>query len=182
MQLNVLKRIGSNLTKLNKLTIFHSFILSHFNFCPLAWHFCSKANTVKIEKIQERALRFIYNDHSSSYDKLLEKAQVPSLEAKRQQVMAIEAFKILYQKSPKCLQNLLTFKDRNYNFRHTLTVNIPKIKTTSFGQKSFRYAAAVLWNNLPEHARSTTDLNTFIDLITKYWDGKKCTCICCFNL
>jgi hypothetical protein len=35
-QLNVLKRIGSYLSKLNKLTIFHSFILSHFNFCPLA--------------------------------------------------------------------------------------------------------------------------------------------------
>ena len=41
-QLNVLKRIGCYLSKLNKLTIFHTFILSNFNFCPLAWHFCKK--------------------------------------------------------------------------------------------------------------------------------------------
>ena len=58
-QLNVLKRIGNNLSKLNRLTIFHSFILSTFNFCPLAWHFCSITNMKKLEKIQERALRFI---------------------------------------------------------------------------------------------------------------------------
>jgi hypothetical protein len=50
-QLNVLKRIGCFLSKLNKLTIFHTFILSNFNFCPLAWHFCNKSNTSKLEKI-----------------------------------------------------------------------------------------------------------------------------------
>ena len=56
-QLNVLKRIGCFLSKLNKLTIFHTFILSNFNFCPLAWHFCNTSNTSKLEKqTQERAL------------------------------------------------------------------------------------------------------------------------------
>jgi hypothetical protein len=78
-QLNVLKRIGCFLSKLNKLTIFHTFILSNFNFCPLAWHFCNKSNISKLEKIQARALRFIYEDYESTYDELLEKAKVPSL-------------------------------------------------------------------------------------------------------
>jgi hypothetical protein len=76
--LNVLKRIGCFLSKLNKLTIFHTFILSNLNFCPLAWHFCNKSNTSKLEKIQARALRFIYEDYGSTYDELLEKAKVPS--------------------------------------------------------------------------------------------------------
>ena len=67
-QLNVLKRIGKHLCKLGKLNIYHSFILSNFNYCPLTWHFCGEANTKKIEKIQERALRFIYSDYSSSYE------------------------------------------------------------------------------------------------------------------
>ena len=35
-QLNVLKRLSTNLYLLSKLTIFHTFILSNFNFCPLA--------------------------------------------------------------------------------------------------------------------------------------------------
>ena len=34
-QLNVLKRIGHHLTKLGKLTVYHSFNMSNFNYCPL---------------------------------------------------------------------------------------------------------------------------------------------------
>ena len=49
-QLNVLKRIGKYLCKLSKLTIYHSFILSNLNSCPLAWHFCSEQNTKKVRK------------------------------------------------------------------------------------------------------------------------------------
>ena len=64
-QLNNLKRLGSYLNRLNKLTIFHSFILSNFNFCPLAWHFYTEKNSKKIEKVHE--------DYNSSYDNLLKK-------------------------------------------------------------------------------------------------------------
>lgn len=74
-QLNILRRIGNRLSKLNKLTIFHTFILSNFNFCPLAWHFCTEGNTKKMENIQERALRFVYDDFISSYEELLKKYQ-----------------------------------------------------------------------------------------------------------
>ena len=39
-QLAVLKRIGRFLTEQGKMTIYNSFIVSNFNYCPLAWHFC----------------------------------------------------------------------------------------------------------------------------------------------
>ena len=70
-QLNVLERMGKYLNRLGKLTIYHSFILSNFNYCPVIWHFCSEANTKKMEKIQERALKFIYNENHSTYEELL---------------------------------------------------------------------------------------------------------------
>jgi hypothetical protein len=54
----------------------------------LAWHFCNKNNTSKLEKNQERALRFIYDDFVSSYDELLVKAKVPSLKIRRMRTMA----------------------------------------------------------------------------------------------
>jgi hypothetical protein len=52
------------------LTIYYSFILSNFNYCPVTWHFCRKKNTETIEKIQERALRFIYEDYENIYENL----------------------------------------------------------------------------------------------------------------
>ena len=48
-QLTVLKRIGRFLTKQGKMTIYNSFV-SNFNYCPLAWHFCSTSSTNKLEK------------------------------------------------------------------------------------------------------------------------------------
>jgi hypothetical protein len=82
-QLNILKSIGKNLSKLNRLTIFHTFVLSNFNFCPLSLHVCSETNTKKIEKTQERALRFVYQDYEASYENLLIKAKMPTQHIRR---------------------------------------------------------------------------------------------------
>ena len=54
-QLGVLKRIGEHLCKLGKFSIYYSFILSNFNYCPLTWHFCGETNTKKMVKIQDGA-------------------------------------------------------------------------------------------------------------------------------
>ena len=118
-QINILKRLGKHLTKLNKLTIFHTFIVSNFNYCPLSWHFCTEHNTTKLEKLQERALRFVYDDYVSSYDDLLDRAKIPSLKLRRIKTMAIEAFKIVHGIAPPCLHDCLTLKENRYNFRYT---------------------------------------------------------------
>jgi hypothetical protein len=45
--------------------------------------------------VQERALRFVYDDYTSSYINLLEKALVPSLQIRRIRTMALETYKIV---------------------------------------------------------------------------------------
>ena len=89
-QLNIVKRIGKHLGKTNRLTIFYTFILSNFSYCPLTWHFCSETNTKKMEKIQERALRFVYNDYTSNYNFLLSRAGLSTLHIRRMRSVAIE--------------------------------------------------------------------------------------------
>ena len=138
-QLNILKRLGSYLNRLNKLTIFHTFILSNFNFCPLAWHFCTDKNSKKLEKVQERALRFVYEDYNSSYEELLQKAKVPSLQIRRMRTMALETYKIINKLAPVCLHDLVHMKNSKYSFRYNNILEIPQIKSTRYGKKkSFR--------------------------------------------
>ena len=98
-----LKRLSKFLTRLGRLTVYHSFILSNFNYCPLTWHFCSEANTKKMERIQERALRFIYDDHNTSYEDLLMKSKLPSLKLRRIRTIALESFKIINKDCPVIL-------------------------------------------------------------------------------
>ncbi len=61
-----------NQDKESRLDIYRSYILSNFNYCPLVCHFCGIQNSRNMEKIQERVLRFLYEDYESTYDILLQ--------------------------------------------------------------------------------------------------------------
>ena len=178
-QLNVLKRLSPFLSKLSRLTIFYTFILSNFNYCPLAWHFCSENNSRKLEKIQERALRFVFSDFVSTYDELLLKANIPSLHIRRLKTMSIETFKVLNEMAPPVLSNLVRLRDNSrYNFRYNNILQVPQVRTTKYGKNSFRYAAAVLWNSFPDKFRQVNNFSQFKSLLAN-WNGGDCRCNLC---
>ena len=105
-QVSVLRRFSKILTEKEKLLIFNAFILSNFNYCPLVWHLCGKSDTAKMEKIQERALRFVFNDLSSSYSDLLRRSSKPSLLLSRLRKLSIEVYKITTLSGPSFLHDL----------------------------------------------------------------------------
>ena len=179
-KLNVLKRIGKHLCRLGKLNIYHSFILSNFNYCPLTCqHFCGEVNTKKIEKIQERALRFIYSDYSSSYELLLIKSQLPSMKVRRMRTIALESFKILNNLSPAYLNELLTFKNHSYNFRYQRTVEDPQVRTVKHSSRSFPSTTAKIWSSLPQHLRDISSFGVFKNQIN-VWSWGFCLCSFCY--
>ena len=53
--------------------LYRAFIAPHFNYCAESWHFCSKCLTEKLEKLKERALRFVYQDKTSAFETLVVK-------------------------------------------------------------------------------------------------------------
>ena len=79
-----------------------------------------------MEKIQERTLRFIYNDYVLNYEELLEKSKMPSLKVRRLRSIsiAIETFKIIHKESPIYLHDLVNIKKHNYSFRYENTVDV----------------------------------------------------------
>ena len=172
-----MKQIGNYLNSLGRLTAYYSFILSNFNYCPVTWRYCSENNSLKMEKIQERALRFIYDDmKKSSFENLLEKSKLPSLKIRRLKTIAVETFKIIHKSSPSYLHDLINIKLQNYNFRSRETA-VLRIRTIRYGLKSFRYNAAQIWNELPNHCRRETSLGQFKKLI-QTWDPMNSSCQC----
>ena len=132
-----------------------------------------------MENIQERALRFIYEDYNSSYENLLEKSKLPSLKIRRLKTIAIETFKIIHKKSPSYLHDLINIKLQNYNFRSHETAVLPRVRTTRYGLKSLCYNVAQIWNELPNHCRRETSLGQFKNLI-QTWDpmNSQCSAAC----
>ena len=72
-----------------------------------------KPTPKSLKKIQERALRFIYNDYNSDYDTLLLNSKMPTLKLRRLRTMALEAFKILNHQEPVYLHDMLNLKKKN---------------------------------------------------------------------
>ena len=89
-QLNVLQRLASQLDQEGRMAIFRASIMSHFNYCPLVWHFCGATNTKKLERIQFRAIRCVLLDFESDYETLSDRAGLPTLELSRKRAIVID--------------------------------------------------------------------------------------------
>ncbi len=86
------------------------FILAHFNYCPMVWHFCGKASTKKIELIQERALRFLLNDQKSIYHELSEKCHYTTMLIREIKTIATEVCKSLHDLNPNFMKEMFNMK------------------------------------------------------------------------
>jgi hypothetical protein len=92
---------------------------------------------------------------NSTYEELLHIAKVPSLQIWRMRTMTLECFKVLYKLSPPCLNDLVVLKNSEYSFRYSNIVEIP----------TFKYTAAVLWNDLPDDFLKIANFNRWRQFI-----------------
>ena len=177
-QINVLHRFTGIFGFKQRESIHNTFILSNFNYCPIVWHFCSKASSRKMERIQERALRFLYNDKVSSYECLLEKCKSTTMHLRRIKIIALEVFKSLNDLNPPFMKDMFTPKNVTYELRDGNLLIQPKFKKVTYGRNSFKYYGSHIWNLLPNEIKNSTDVEDFKTLI-KAWDGPTCQCAMC---
>ena len=78
-QINALNRLKNIIALKTKESLYRSIILPNFYYCNQVRLHCGKRNTTKIEKVNERALRYVCNDKHASYQHLLERIRLPSM-------------------------------------------------------------------------------------------------------
>ena len=115
--INAMKRIEKYLDTDCRISMYKSFISSIFSYCPVSWMLCGKQNSDKLEKLQERALRFVFSYYTSPYSDLLKRGNFLSLSALRIRYLAIEMYKCVYDINPPYLNELFISKDTRYNLR-----------------------------------------------------------------
>ena len=170
-QLSVLQRLQSCLDKATRLQIFKTFIVSQFQYCSIVWHFCGEKNTTKMERLQYRALKFVFRDKTSSYPDLLARANVPSLRLSRERALLLEVYKAVRHISPIFMRDLFKEKTTGRNLRNKKQLVRTIKRTNCFGLNTFQDYGAKLWNSIPNEAK---DLN--IENFRKWlntWNGAK---------
>ena len=105
-QLNALARISRYINIKSKSILYSSFVASNFKYCPLVWHFCGVTNNQKLEKLQERALRIIHKEYSSTYEELLLSTASQPLLLSRLKIILLEVFKSINKLNAPCLHGM----------------------------------------------------------------------------
>ena len=136
--------------------------------------FCGKKNSNKLEKLQERALRFVYKDTSSTYEILLKRGNFLPLSIYRLKFLAMEVYKCLNGLNPVYLNDLFKIKAVKYDLRNSSILEQPKFNTVKFGYKSVSYYGSKLWNQLPNDVKNSPSLHIFKNRVTHWCHSDLC--------
>ena len=115
--------------------------MSNFNYCPLVWMFSNATSLKKIENLQKRALRFLYNNFLLTYEELLDKSNSSTRNVKRLRFLCVEIYKTIKTKHPSFMKQIFEIRETNRNVRekYQLNLNIPNYDQVTFGKKSLDY-------------------------------------------
>ena len=133
---NAISRLHRCLGFKEKEFLINSFVYANFNYCPLIWHFCSAKPVRKIEQIQTRAFRILYNGFCSNYKTLLDKSGKCTMGVKHLGTLGLEVFKTLNNPDPAFMEEI--FHRTRWLTRRPNNIQVNVHKTAKYGDKSLK--------------------------------------------
>ena len=131
-KLAVLVRLSKFTSFKQKRILMKTFVESQFGYCPLIWMFHSRKVKSKINHLQERSLRIVYNDYITSFEDLLKKDNSFKIYHKNIQSIAIELFKVENGIDNPILCDIFQLRSIDYNLRSLADFSVRSVNTTHF--------------------------------------------------
>ena len=171
-KLNALARISSYMNLNKRKLIMKAFINSQFGYCPLVWINHSRNLNNRINRIQERAMRIVYNDRKSTSEELLEKAKSVTVHSRNLQILATELFKVSNGLAPEITNNVFQINPSVYNLRNS-EFKTENVNTVHYGTESLSFLGPKIWKLVPLEIKNSTSLHIFKNKI-KTWVPESC--------
>ena len=156
-KLHALRRIRKYLTPVKAGLLYNAFINSQFNYASVIWMFCRKKDYLKIEKIQDKALKIIYNSNES-YEAHLTRNNEVSIHQKHLRALATEIYKSLADINPDFMKPYFIIKEMPYNLRIGCALKLPSANSTHYVISSVLFRACLMWNRLPVSVKQSQSL------------------------
>ena len=132
----------------------------------------------KLEKVQKRSLRCIYNNSTGSYKDLIHKCDKSTLYVNRQRVILQYMYKILNDDVPPYLTDSISLDTNRHTTRCLMKVKQPAFRTITHGRYSMSYYGPKLWNILPNNLKMCKSYKAF-KMSLRGWKGNACACNSC---
>ena len=171
-KLHALARIAHYMSTEKRRIIMKAFINSQFGYCPLVWMFHDRTLNRRINKIQERALRIVYDDQLSTFDELLQKDNSFTVHERNIQALAIEIYKVVNGHSPKIMNEIFQLKE-NSIYCSKFPFKSRNVRTVAYGTETLSYLGPKIWSLIPDTIKAAKSLNEFKSKI-KLWKPVNC--------
>ena len=92
---------------------------------------------MKVEALQKRGLRFLYDDYNSLSEEILKKSGKFCMELNRSRYLCIEIYKTINNINPRFMKQIFQLRETNGTFRNQYKLNLsaPKVNQVSYGEK-----------------------------------------------
>ena len=120
-------------------TIMNVFFSSQLGYGPLVWMFHNRTLNYRINKIQEKALRLVHNDNTSSFYELLQKDNSFTIHHQNIQKLALEMNRVKHRIVPKIMCKLFNEANVLYNLPQDVSFRSYNVKTVLYGTETLSY-------------------------------------------
>ena len=140
--------------------------------------FSSAKSLKRVETLQKRALRFLYDKNNSSYQSILKLAGKSRMNVNKLRSFCIEISKTLNNTNPSFMNEKFELRKtkRAVQDQNKLNLEVPIINQVTFGAKSIRYFGPKIANSLPFYIKPNESLTNF-ERIIKNGDMVSCKCL-----
>lgn len=169
-KVNILARLNKQLFFWSKISIYTTTILPHIDFCSSILFLMTKEDTVRLQKIQNRAMRLILKcKRDVKIEIMLDKLNWLSVNQRVQYNCLTLIYKIQNNMLPKYLNHQICYnRDISpYNTRNKDNFRLPQC-SKSQTQNSVYYKGLQQYNNLPNAIKSEMEISKFKDLLYKH--------------
>ena len=177
-KLNAFARIACSLKFDQRKLLLNVFITSQFSYAPVVWMFHNRKLNNHINRIHERALRIVYQDQNSAFEKLLANDGSFKFHGRNLQRLFIEIFKIKMKLAPEIMNEAFDIIESPYPLKNELRFKSPNIRTVRYRIETAAFAGSKIWSYMPSELKESTSLNELRSKI-KPWKPENCPCKLC---
>ena len=153
-------------------TLVCAFVLSKLDYCNALLSGCPLHLLQKLQKVMNSAARLVLKarkrDHATP---LLRTLHWLPVKARIEYKLCTLCFNYFSGSCPSYFSDLLTTYTPRRQLRSSSDsriFSIPKVKTKSYGERSFSFCAPSTWNSLPHHIRHIQSLSSFKRTLKTY--------------
>ena len=178
LKLHALARVSHLMHQRKLRLLMKAFIESQFSYCSLIWMFHTRTLNNRINHLHERALRLVYNDHTSSFQQLLTQDKSFTIHDRNLQKLATEMFKVKNNLCPRFMHSIFPEAVNTYNLRNNPSFRTENIRTTYNGTETLTYRGPRTWDLVPNNIKQSITIEEF-KIKRKLWKPEGCTCRMC---